>query len=174
MPFIPNTVFGIAYLLALIVAGAITLHGECTEQRRVLWVLVGNFIITRAIVSLWPSQAVLWLANDYVTSIALALYGRTQAAKACAVLFSIIAQFDLAMIMGWANFSAVAAMSDLLGYLVLIIMTGAAHDMGGHIHCGNSRFLPSFLDVVLRRKGFGRSAYVKPSMEKTDNLVKEN
>jgi hypothetical protein len=132
MTFIPNTFFGISYLLALIVAGAITFYGERTEQRRILWLLVCNFIITRAIVSLWPSQDWLWLANDYATSIALVLYGRTRAAKACAILFSIIAQFDLAMIVGWANFPAVAAISDFLGYLILLIMTGAAHDMGGH------------------------------------------
>jgi hypothetical protein len=141
MPFIPNSTFGMAYMAALAIAGVITLRGEHKEARRILWVLCLNWLVTRANVSLWPSNDVLWLANDFMTVAALAVYGRTVPAKACAILFFIIGQFDIAMGLGWASFAPVAAISDLLGYIVLIIMAGAAYDVGGFYD--STRHLPS-------------------------------
>jgi hypothetical protein len=133
MDFVANDLWSAIWVVVLAIAGIATIMGEYKDHRRILWVLILNFIVTRACVTLWPSNHILWIANDAVTVVALALYGRTKAAMACASLFFIIVQLDLGLLMGGANFAPIAAMSDFLGYLVLIIMTGAAHGTGGRV-----------------------------------------
>jgi hypothetical protein len=178
MPFIPNSLFGIAYMSALTIAGIVMLFGNRKEARRILYVLCLNWLATRSIVSLWPSNDLLWLLNDFVTVIALILYGRTVPAKACALLFFIIAQFDIAMIMGLAQLSPVAAISDLLGYIVLIIMVGAAHDLDGRritSHLGFSyRFFHRVFNIQARRSILPCTSMPSRNFSKNNNITTSN
>jgi hypothetical protein len=155
MSFIPNTLFGITYMAALAIAGVATCLGKEKKERRILWVLIANFIITRAIVSGMNENSALWLANDFGAVVGFLLYARTEAARACALLFFIIAQFDIIMVAGWVEFTPVAAVSDLLGYIVLIIMAGAANDLDGRIsfisHRPRFRYLDRFFTLEKRR-----------------------
>jgi hypothetical protein len=117
-----------AWIVSLTIFGAITLAGRKTVPNRILFIMAANFLATRTIL-FFDLPDFLWVKNDLVTTLALALCGRTVASKACSALFFIILQFDLAMFFGFAGFASVAAVSDLLGYIILVVMAGAAHDI---------------------------------------------
>lgn len=130
MDFIAHDFWSGAWLASLAFAGVVTLAGSDAVAKRILAILCVNFLATRSIV-FWALPDFLWVINDLVATVALALCGRTIAARASALLFFIILQFDLAMFFGWASFAPVAAVSDLLGYIILVVMMSAAHGNGG-------------------------------------------
>jgi len=123
--FFAHDFWSSVWLMSLSVAGIITGTGGDTVAKRILAALVANYLITRCVVFFGLPDGV-WIANDLVTTVALALCGRTIANYACTFLFFIIFNFGLAMFLGFATFAPVAAMSDLLGYIILIIIASSA------------------------------------------------
>jgi hypothetical protein len=176
--FIAHDLWSAVWVGLLSISGIVTISGNKKEARRILYVLCLNWLATRSIVSLWPSSDLLWLLNDFVTVIAFILYGRTVPAKACALLFFIIAQFDIAMIIGLAQFSPVAAISDLLGYIILIIMVGAAHDLDGRritSHLGFSyRFFHRVFNIQARRSILPRASMPSRNFSENNNITTSN
>lgn len=101
--------------------------GREPVARRLIWVMVVNFLVVRCIV-FWALSDFLWVINDLLATALMLASGRENSARACAVLFFIILQFDLAMLTGFSDFGSVAAVSDLLGFIILVVIAGAAHD----------------------------------------------
>lgn len=171
MNFIANDLWSGVWISLLLIAGIITLYGDKKEARRILWVLCVNWLITRACVTLWPSNGLVWLLNDFSAVVALAVYGKTVAAKACALLFFIIFQFDIALLLNVADFAPIAAVSDALGYLILIIMAGAAYDVDG-------RFILNPLSNSTRFRGwisdFQTGRTISPSSAMPSRNISKN
>jgi hypothetical protein len=159
MSFLFTGPWGVAWLVSLAIAGLVTLAGRDKTAKRVLAVLVVNFFATRTVV-FFELPDILWVINDLVATVALALCGRTVVARASAMLFFIIFQFSLALFLGFASFEPVAAVSDLLGYIILVVMAGAAHDTprGGFRHFSGIRFRSAggVHPVALRRSSAPR------------------
>lgn len=123
--FFAHDFWSTAWLISLSVAGLITATAGDTVAKRILAALVANYLITRCVV-FYSLPDTVWIASDLVATVALALCGRTVANYACAFLFFIIFNFGLFMFLGFATFAPVAAVSDFLGYIILIIMTSSA------------------------------------------------
>lgn len=131
MPFIPDTVYGIAYVLVLIAAGAITLLGQNTDARRILWVLIAHWLTTRAIDVYDHTNFLLWIAQDCAVFLAMLFYCRGIAGRACAALFFIVLSFDNYSYLTSGTFEGAAAVAETVGYLAMIIMAGGAYGNRG-------------------------------------------
>ncbi len=162
MTFIAHDAWSLIWLVSLCVAGLVTVMGKYRDARRILAVMVVNWLCTRSIVTFAPHNDFLWQLSDAVACVGMAGYGRTKAAYAVASLFFIILLFDTAMILQLAAFPQIAAISDALGFLMLIIMAGAAHGNNGRrdIHSRFNRlgFGNIYPSVAFRSEHIGGSA----------------
>jgi hypothetical protein len=174
--FIAHDEWSLIWLAALCVAGLITVMGRKRDARRILAVMVVNWLCTRLVVTFAPHNDFLWQLSDAVACIGMAAYGRTKAAYAVASLFFIILLFDTAMILKIAAFPQIAAISDALGFLMLTIMAGAAHGNNGRrsLHHGVNRrgFGNLYHSVTFRSEHTRGSRHVTRGTSQTpDNLA---
>lgn len=141
MPFIPDTIYGIAYLTALIVSGALTLLGSSSDAKRILLVLTIHWLTTRAIDVYDHTNFYLWIVQDYAVFFAMLFYCRGIAGRACAALFFVVLSFDFYSLMYGGSFEGAAAVAETVGYFSMLIMAGGAHaDRGKRAwHSGNLR-----------------------------------
>jgi len=127
MPFFPDSIYGLAYLAALVFFGAITLLGQNREARRILLVLTVHWLTTRAIDVIDHTNFILWITQDLVVFGALLIYCRGVAGRAIAALFFIVLSFDNYSLVTGGTFEGAAAVAETVGYLAMIIMAGDAH-----------------------------------------------
>lgn len=135
--------WGAAWFASLIITALFVLTGPHRSAHALVAILVANWLVTRSVVFFGLSDW-LWAVNDFATTAAFAIIGRSTASRACAVLFFIILQFDVALIFDWAGFEAVAAVSDLLGYLILFIIAGSSRE-------GTGRYIRASMAYVTNR-----------------------
>jgi hypothetical protein len=139
MPFFPDSFWGLAYLTALVIFGAITWAGPNLTARRILFVLVVHWVAMRSINVIDHDNFILWLVHDYVFFIALLVCGGGIAARACSGLFLVMVAFDSYSLVFGGSFEGAAAVAEVIGYLAMIIMAGSAHGgtngkLAGHSH----------------------------------------
>lgn len=127
MPWFPDSVYGLAYLAALIIFGAITWFGPNREARKILLILTIHWLTTRTIDWYDFTNFYLWIAQDIAVFLALLIYCKGMAGRAIAALFFIVLAFDNYSIVTGGTFEAAAAVAETVGYLAMLIMAGAAH-----------------------------------------------
>lgn len=131
--FLYNDWTSALWLALLAIAGGVTLAGPQKPARRILVCLVANWLVTRALVTAGLADSLLWPVNDVLTAAALLLYGRTLWSSACAAMYLLVVASDNALYFGLSGFPGVATVSDVFGYVTLLLMMGAAHvDMDRH------------------------------------------
>jgi hypothetical protein len=123
--FIAHDFWSAAWVIALFATGLIVAAKGNKTMLACLAAMIVNWIFTRSIV-FWDLPNIYWIANDLVTTFALALCGKETANRACAALFAIIVAFDLNLWLDVFDYTPVTAVWDLLGYMILIIMIGAS------------------------------------------------
>lgn len=143
MPFFPDSIYGLAYLGALLVFGAITLLGSNKSARTILAILSVQWLTTRLIDVYDHDNFILWLIQDYAVFTALLLCRGGKPALACAFLQLIVGLFDSYSFAFDGTFEGAAAVAETIGYLSMAIMAGGAH--------GNKGKLAAFRSSV----GFG-------------------
>ena len=151
MPFFPDSVYGLAYLAALLVAGFVTMLGRNTQARRVLYILIAHWVTTRLIDVYDHENFTLWLAQDWAVFGALLICRGGRTALACATLFFVVMTFDSYSYIANGSFEGAAAVAETVGYLAMIIMAGGAHaDFGkrrgnsGDLRSGNAGLLDTY------------------------------
>ena len=127
MDFIAHDFWSGVYVVLLSIAGYVTFKGKNTDERRILYTMLANWIATRTFVSL-ALPSTFFFAADIATMVALLIYGKTDAAKVCSLIFFCIVSAGIALDAKLLSYSTVAAFWDVAGYLILLIMAGAAND----------------------------------------------
>lgn len=89
MPFLPDTAYGVAYVVALAIAGFVTLAGEVTAPRRILAVMLANWVAVRWL-GTTEAGPLAGIVLSSATTLALALCGAGRAGNASAILFALI------------------------------------------------------------------------------------
>ncbi len=123
--FIAHDFWSAVWLALLVGAGLIVLRRGSSAARRILHCFIASWLMIRLTVTFARDSDLAWIAADAVTCMALVLYGRSKTAYAVAVLFALILALDNIAALGIAGFSQLAAASDLLGFIGLIIMATA-------------------------------------------------
>lgn len=136
--FIAHDFWSAAWLVLLVAAGLVAFLTGHIPARRILLCFVMNWLGTRALVAWANDSDLAWIVLDGATVAALVLYGRSRSAMAVAILFALILALDNLAAWGGASYSQVAAGSDLLGAIGLLIMTGA-HYVDGKLEHTKSR-----------------------------------
>jgi hypothetical protein len=141
MPFFPDSIYGLAYLAALLISGAITMAGSNKQARNILVVLCLHWLTTRLIVVYDHENFHLWLVQDFAMFTALLLCRGGRQALACAFLFLIVVLFDTWSLAFSGSFEGAAAVAETAGYISMLIMAGGAHADRGKFyrHFGNLR-----------------------------------
>jgi hypothetical protein len=127
MGFFFTGMWGAIWLGALVAASLVTLAGDNRKAWGICAVMWCNWIGTRSIVTFDTSNDIAWLLLDFTTVIVLLTLCSGRAAKSVATLFTIILALNVNDAAGFADFEQTAAMADLLGFVMLVIMAGAAH-----------------------------------------------
>lgn len=137
MPFLPDTAYGVAYVVALAIAGFVTLAGEVTAPRRILAVMLANWVAVRWL-GTTEAGPLAGIVLSSATTLALAMCGAGRAGNASAILFALIVVVDHMTALSIVSNEQAGAASDLLGYLILIVMAGTAHGQGRRFGLGRS------------------------------------
>jgi hypothetical protein len=127
MKFIAHDFWSGVYIIALIIAGCVTIKGRNTDERRILYVMAANWMATRTFVSL-SAPSTFFFAADVLSMIALIVFGKTDASKVCALFFFGIVSVGIAFDEGLIAYSNVTVWWDILSFAIMLIMAGAAND----------------------------------------------
>lgn len=133
MPFFPDSIFGIVYLVALIAFGVIALLGPNKSARIILLILTIHWLTTRAIDVIDHENFWLWIVQDCAMFGALLIFCKGMEGRAIAALFFIVLAFDNYSLVTGGTFESAAAVAEVCGYISMIIMAGAAHDGRGKL-----------------------------------------
>ena len=177
MPFFPDSIYGLAYLAALVVFGAITWAGPNHAARNILLVLTIHWFTTRAIDVYDHTNFWLWIAQDYVFFAALLLCGGGRPALACAALFLVMVGFDSYSLVIGGSFTGASAVAETLGYLAMLCMAGGAYGDGGKLArtsgSGSSIFRVGKTSIFQGRLyNAGRSRQPVEGMGRAEKVVK--
>lgn len=127
MEFFFTGVWGFLYLVTLIIAGYVTIRGRNTDERRILYALIANWLATRTFVVIGAADSY-YFAADVLTMIALVVFGKTDATKVSALLYFGIVSVGMAFDAGLIAYSSVTVWWDVLSFAIMLIMAGAAND----------------------------------------------
>jgi hypothetical protein len=128
MDFIAHDFWSVAYVVLLTIAGYATIKGRNTDERRILHILILNWLCVRSLVTWFEQDPVLWSVLDVASIVALLVYGRTFASGVCALFHFASLQIDILHHFGAVSIETALALWDLLAFIVLLIMAGAAND----------------------------------------------
>lgn len=129
MTFIPDSGWGVAYMLACFGAAAISFASRNANAKNVAAVFLLHWFTMRLIDFAWYDYAALWVAHDAAIILALCAYGwlkHSRLAFSCAAVFFVVMLFDQYWWLFDSTFNANAAVAEAGGYLCFIMITGAA------------------------------------------------
>jgi hypothetical protein len=127
MTFIPDSYYGLFYLAALVISSIASLLGSQKKERVIVWIMIFHWFSMRTINVINFDNFWLWIAQDMAMIWALAYFARTTAGGAIAVLFFVNLLFDQYTLFSGGSFQGAAAVAESIGYLSMLIMTGANH-----------------------------------------------
>lgn len=143
MPFIPDSGFGIAYMLACFGVAGLAYTRNNLHARIVSLIFIAHWFSLRAINVINHDNAALWVVHDAATILALGFYGkrtRSRLAFACGTVFFVVMLFDQWWLLFDGGFDANAAVAEAAGYLCFLMIAGAALGKSG---MGNSGWFGS-------------------------------
>jgi hypothetical protein len=177
MPFIPDSVFGVCYMVAVLITASIALYRQ--KNLALAAVLVAHFATLRSIATINHESAALWCLHD-VFLIAAASLTKTKHGFAVAACFIPVLLIDQIWLFWGSTFEANSAVAETCGYLAMIIIAGLGDDLGGYINrrSNNARAsigrLADFLDVAGRGKVFGLAGFTWNRMGQPEKASKES
>ncbi len=179
MPFIPDSTFGTAYALACLLTVGFTTLRNNTHARIVSLIMLAHWFSMRSVNVINPDNPALWVAHDTATVIALLTYGKLKGSRlslACAAVFFVVMLFDQAWwLLKVGGFEANAAVAELAGYLVFVMIAGASIGSSGNdIKRGSSGRAPVFAFLESRGAISGRASMPAHRMATHQNHQKEN
>lgn len=128
MDFIAHDFWSSIYLVALVIAGVVTFRGSEKSARRILHILIVNWLVMRCNVHFFEKNEFVFVALGVASFVALILYGRSAASYVCAFLFLGILNVDFALRSGFVSYRTAGELWDALAFAVLLIMAGASND----------------------------------------------
>lgn len=182
MPLIPDSGFGIAYMLACFGVAGFAYTRNNLHARIVSLIFMAHWFSLRAINAIDHDNAALWVVHDVATILALGLYGkrtRSRLAFACGAVFFVVMLFDQWWLLFDGGFNANAAVAEAAGYLCFLMIAGSAIGKSG---MGSSSWLGSGggfvrwepIDKMGRSISVGRSSVPQHSMAASQNSTEEN
>ena len=137
MPFIPDSSWGIAYAMALIIASAVAWRGPNISIRIAVILMVIHWLSMRSIDAVDFSNFWLWTGQGALMILALVFIGKSIPAYAMACVFFVGMLFDQYTLFTGGSFDGAAAVAEAVGYISMIIMATGAHN-GRVLHIGRS------------------------------------
>lgn len=122
MPFVPDSGFGLAYLMALCTASYLARKGSW-QIIAIMWLHWGSM---RTIDVIDRDNLFLWMVQDVAMIVAFLSLAKSRVwyGMACAFFMGLVCD-QISMIAG-AVFEAQAAMGEFIGYLAMVTMVGGA------------------------------------------------
>lgn len=127
MNLIFSSPWAVAYAVAVIVSTVLIWHGRSGPARRVIALVVLHWVSWRLLCTIAHHTAWPWLIHDAAMIAGLVIYGRCQLAYAAAAAYLLAFGFDQWWFIFGAQPEATAAVLEGVGYLTMIMATGAAH-----------------------------------------------
>lgn len=137
MPFIPDSIFGISYMVAVFITATVALYKR--KNLALAAVLVAHFITLRLIVAINHESAFLWCIHD-VFLIAAASLTRTKHGFAVSACFIPVLLLDQFWLVFGSQFEANSAVAEACGYLAMFIIAGLGDDIGGYLDRRSNNF----------------------------------
>jgi hypothetical protein len=131
MPFIPDSIAGISYVSILGFLTLVALLGNARKVSNLVILMWVHWVSIRIIDVIDKDNSLLWIGQGTIMVILLLFTSKLIVAKAMAIIFYIGILCDEFNYFKGGSFDSAAAIGELIGYLAMIFMAGAAHDMGG-------------------------------------------
>jgi hypothetical protein len=123
---LPDSGWAWAYFAGLVLTLFIAGMGKRFDQRLFL-VLLGNWFVSRLTFAFAPENFAAWVVIDFMTITAFMLLF-SRASLVCAGLFVIPLNFDLYGLFYETRLEATSAVWEGVGYVSMLVMTGASFD----------------------------------------------
>lgn len=172
---IPDNPFSIIYTFTLVVFGVMVWLRKKPETIALYGVLIINWILIRLIHGINPDNFTAWLILDLATMLSFVVQ-KNKSALACAILFFATMQTDMYSYLSGNSYESSKAIAEAIGYLCMIIVTGASYDVDGHriYHAlsPSRRFFSWLATVEARRTISSRSGMPSRNGSESHSMAK--